>query len=835
MAPPSNLLQAGMEALQQQRFPDAVQFLTTCCDQSVPGSKDYYQAQMYLVRAYQDNGQAEAAIALCQQMLSAEVPQVRTWAERTLPRLTPVTPVPVTPAPVTPTPAPEPAPEPEPAPVPRLTQEESEQLLKQGNAKLKMQQFAAAVEALEAYCQGTDPATPNYAQAQMWLVKAYKGNEQPEAAIALCESLLNHEKDYVQTWARQYINLLAPQRPPEPAAETPPEPETPASPAGSRRAGSFTGKAPTQGNPPAQGAPPKAGRSPKRGVSLSMRGIAANLAMASGITLSLLFGMVLALSLALIFISGNENPTLGLAIALIITIVFNALIFFIAPLIMDLIQGWLYSTRWTAITEIDRLSPETGRVIREICRQKNLREPRLGIIEDDNPTAFTYGSLPNSARLVVSRGLFKYLDDDEIATVYAHELGHIVHWDFAVMTLAATLVQIMYLIYAYIEEMASRLGDSDAVKQVKNGAMMTAIAAYIFYVIGEYMLLYLSRTREYYADHFAAEVTGNPNGLSRALVKIAYGILEEGQRSQQPSKVLQGTRALGISDAKSAAFTGTAYRVASDPQKVGRVFMWDIFNPWAWWMELNSTHPLTGKRVRALTTYAEQLGLGVEFDMAQVIRDGRSLNKQRLYGTFATDVMMLWADWLGAAIGVAVGLAVLVLRPSLSTGLFLLSAVLIGFGLGTLLKMVFMYPDFQRAPAMDVLSLMSDPYASPLRGKPVKLEGEVIGRGDSGYRFSCDWKLQDPTGLIYVRYNSRFGPLGNFLFGTGQADSFTHQQVRVTGWFRRGIMPWVDLVQMDCDRKWTVHSYHRFWLLVVGIGSIALGFILPIWLRGAIG
>ncbi len=56
-----------------------------------------------------------------------------------------------------------------------------------------------------------------------------------------------------------------------------------------------------------------------------------------------------------------------------------------------------------------------------------------------------------------------------------------------------------------------------------------------------------------------------------------------------------------------------------------------MFNPWDWWMELNSTHPLTGKRVRALSTYAEQLGLAIEFDMGQVIGEGKSLNKSQLF------------------------------------------------------------------------------------------------------------------------------------------------------------------------------------------------------------
>ncbi|MCC5644238.1 M48 family metalloprotease [Nostoc sp. CHAB 5824] len=78
------------------------------------------------------------------------------------------------------------------------------------------------------------------------------------------------------------------------------------------------------------------------------------------------------------------------------------------------------------VSRVETLSPETAKIIRQVCQQKNLKTPRLGIINDQNPTAFTYGSLPNSARLVVSQGLFTYLDDDEIA-VYAHELGHIVH------------------------------------------------------------------------------------------------------------------------------------------------------------------------------------------------------------------------------------------------------------------------------------------------------------------------------------------------------------------------------------------------------------------------
>jgi Zn-dependent protease with chaperone function len=556
----------------------------------------------------------------------------------------------------------------------------------------------------------------------------------------------------------------------------------------------------------------KAGRAKKAGVSLVQR-TGGNLVLASGVTITLLLGMVLALSLAAVFIIDSPDPIVGFSIALAITLAFNIAAFFLSPYLMDLTQNWLYNTRWVSLAEIEGKSPETAKVIQKICQQHKLKQPRLGIIDDQNPTAFTYGSFPDSARLVVSEGIFTYLDDEEVATVYAHELGHIVHWDFAVMTLASTLVQITYLIYTT----ARRLGRSGGEK-VKDAAGTVAAVAYFFYIAGTYLLLYLSRTREYFADHFAAEVTGNPNALSRALVKIAYGILEEGQRATEPSRLLEGTRALGIYDAKAATSTGTAYRIASSPEKIGRVFLWDMFNPWAWWMELNSTHPLTGKRVRALSTYAEQLGLDIEFDMGKIVGEGHNLSKRKLYGNFAFDLLLYGAETLGLFLGFGVGFLL-----SATNEMMIVACPLIGLGTGILLKTLVMFPKYDQAESLDVLTLMSDPYASPLRGQPAKLEGELIGRGDAGYAFGSDLKLQDKTGMIYLRYASRFGPIGNFLFGMKRVKSLIGMDVNALGWFRRGVAPWMDLIQLESDSGTTVNSYHRFWSFVMAISAIAIG------------
>lgn len=689
---------------------------------------------------------------------------------------------------------------------------------------LRQQRYAEAVMLLEEFCQAVpESQSQEILQAQMTLVKAYQQNRQLEPAIALCQQLTQSQNLQVQAWAGQALPRL--QRQAAKRRQASPQPSAASHPA-SRRQDSHPEHQHHTSPAPAETPQdlPKAGRAMAGIVpQLSMQGVASSLSLASGVTIALLLGMVLALTMSLLLILNSTHPVLGFGIAVLVTLVFNTVVFFLSPIIMDLVQQWLYGTRWVSLHEVQRQSPETAQVIERVCSQKGITQPRLGIIDDQNPTAFTYGSLPNSARLVVSQGLFTYLDDDEIAAVYAHELGHIVHWDFAVMTMASTLVQLMYLLYTFARRMSRGGGDNKA----KDALGTAAIAAYVFYIIGSYLLLYLSRTREYYADHFAAEVTGNPNGLSRALVKIAYGIVEEAQRAAEPSQLIEGTRALGIYDPKAAASTGTAYQITSEPHKIGRIFLWDMFNPWAWWMELNSTHPLTGKRVRALSTYAEQLGLPTEFDMGRVMGAGKRLNRRKLYSHFAGDVLLYIAPGIGAGLGFLLGVTTFTLGNQGGATLF--APILVGFGIGTLVRLAVMFPDIVRPRTTDVLTLMSDPYASPLRGQPVRLTGELIGRGDVGSKLGSDLKLQDRTGLMYLHYASRFGALGNLLFGLGQVKDLLGDSVRATGWFRRGVAPWIDLTQLKTESGRMVESYHRFWTLILGVGAVLLGILLPVF------
>ena len=83
---------------------------------------------------------------------------------------------------------------------------------------------------------------------------------------------------------------------------------------------------------------------------------------------------------------------------------------------------------------------------------------------------------------------------------------------------------------------------------------MIGIAALVGYYIGIYLLLYLSRTREYLADAFSASRV-EPRHLASALVKIAYGIVAV-EDTEATQSLLRSTRHLGVIDVKNARYTG---------------------------------------------------------------------------------------------------------------------------------------------------------------------------------------------------------------------------------------------------------------------------------------
>ena len=80
--------------------------------------------------------------------------------------------------------------------------------------------------------------------------------------------------------------------------------------------------------------------------------------------------------------------------------------------------------------------------------------------------------------------------------------------------------------------------------------------------------------------------------------------------------------------------------------------------------------------------------------------------------------------------------------------------------------------------------------------------------------------------MIYLLYASRFGAIGNFLFGMKRAQGLIGMSARVKGWFRRGIVPWLDLELAETNNGTKITSHPAFWSLVVAILCLGISVLL---------
>ncbi|MBI5242720.1 MAG: M48 family metalloprotease [Elusimicrobia bacterium] len=554
-----------------------------------------------------------------------------------------------------------------------------------------------------------------------------------------------------------------------------------------------------------------------------------SLALRSGAVLLSLYGVMAAfMALAVYFLRLDISFIfIGAALSLLLS-------FLIGPWLMDMSLGWFHRFEWVAP---ERLAKNLKPFLERLCIEARIPMPRCGIIDDGSPNAFTYGHTPSNARLVLTRGLAETLDEEELKAVAAHEVGHIVHWDMAVMTLAALVPAVLYLVYRFCMRMG-RVKSSGRGKG--NPLPFIGLAAFLLYFVTEYVVLFLSRTREFYADRFSGEALRAPGRLASALVKIAYGLAGRRPSSARPSSQalreageggrrepkedgekkdasnlrrsegldesagLIAARALGIFDSVSARGLVAASLIGGAPsagqsadgtargenglragpvggrlsrENITAAMQWDLWNPWAGFYELKSTHPLPAKRIEALGRQAESMGKEafVRFDLKR---------PESYWDEFLVDVLVIFLPWLMALLAAAGALYAPGMPPWYVCAAGMWAA-------GYLVRTRFSYPP---GPAMEAsaASLLKQVKVSAIRGIRVKLSGKIIGRGIPGYLFSEDLVMQDATGFLFLDYKQPMA-LFEWIFALGAAQRLVGQEVSVEGWYRRAPVPYLEL------------------------------------------
>ncbi|MBI5239042.1 MAG: M48 family metalloprotease [Elusimicrobia bacterium] len=529
-----------------------------------------------------------------------------------------------------------------------------------------------------------------------------------------------------------------------------------------------------------------------------------SLALRSGGVLLFLYGVLAAFSAVIVAYLGLplDFIFIGSALALLAS-------FILGPWLTDLSLGWLHSFRWSDPADLP--APLRG-FINKACQERGIPFPRCGIIDDGNPNAFTYGHTPRNARLVLTRGLMDALEPEELEAVAAHELGHVVHWDMLVMTAAALVPMILYGIYkACMRRKRSSSGSRKGAGQIA----LIGLVALVLYYVTEYVVLFLSRVREFYADRFSGELTRQPNRLASALVKIAYGLAGKRRESREGEPLAQETlRALGVFDPVGAlGLVAASLSRAGAPSKenILGAMQWDLWNPWAGYYELHSTHPLPAKRLEALGRQAAAYGQEpfVLFDERQ---------PESYWDEFFVDLFYLWLPWLLAAAAVFSNHLSGIGGPQGWWG------AAAGWGVGNLLRLWFKYGG-GFCPDLNVCALLKKVKVSAVRGVPAALQGRIIGRGVPGFILSEDLVLQDQTGFILLDYRQPLA-LFQWLFAMRRAGRLIGQEVSVKGWYRRAPVPYLELRSLTAGGEestcYSLEGQYLFTFLALAAGVVGM-------------
>ena len=646
----------------------------------------------------------------------------------------------------------------------------------------------------------------------------------------------------------------------------------------SRQTGSPEAARPVAG-PPESG--PRETSRPSPAASLAA-GALSNFRFRLGFTTAtVLFSMYGLLLAVLVFLmEATDFPVLaGVGAGLALPV----LSFIFGPIFMDWQLKWFGSLSWKDPSE---LPPAFQKSLLRLCRENRLPVPKTGIVNDGSPAAYTYGRTPNSARVVFSRGMFELLDAEEAEAVLAHELGHIKHWDFAIMAALQVVPLLFYIIYRNVKDALSSPSSSSNDNKGKAPLAAALVVSYVFYLISEYLVLFISRVREYAADRFSCLASKKPNSLLTALVKISYGLLQSageeaaassaensqdiesgalqddghsslarpgaaqknprrGRRGRESRlKTLESLNIMSVARSKQMALASQGEAGNFSPAAVREIMKWDLWNPWAFYYELHSTHPLTAKRIQAIAQSARAMGQKpfLSFDEKK---------PESYWDDFFSDLIVLLLPLILGIAGVLAGMQIFgapeggfleaggglgrslkeawrsgesqpvfsaeKLKALFSGGTRAAACLgLFGLFLGALIRTLKAYPS-GRFLSHSVSSLLKLIKVSPVRSYPVILKGRIIGRGEAGNIFSEDFVLRDKTGIIYLNHE----PFGlNILFALFRYKKFRGQEVKVKGWYRRSPSPYIEVREIR-SKETSSRSYiydYKLAACLLGLG-----------------
>jgi heat shock protein HtpX len=197
--------------------------------------------------------------------------------------------------------------------------------------------------------------------------------------------------------------------------------------------------------------------------------------------------------------------------------------------VYTVIQFFVAGKQALAITgarEIQRAdNPRLYNIVENLSITTGLPMPRVYIINDPAPNAFSTGRDPKHAAVAATTGILDLMTDSELEGVMAHEMGHVQNYDIRVSTIVFGLVVAIGLLADILLRLSFFGGFGGNNRGGGGGGnpvilILSLVALVVSPILAALIQAAISRQREYLADASSAMITRNPPELESALAKL---------------------------------------------------------------------------------------------------------------------------------------------------------------------------------------------------------------------------------------------------------------------------------------------------------------------------
>jgi heat shock protein HtpX len=222
----------------------------------------------------------------------------------------------------------------------------------------------------------------------------------------------------------------------------------------------------------------------------------------------LLLGVLSGLLLLLGEAFGGRN---GLYLGSLLAVAMNFFSYFFS----DKIALASYNAQPVTPEQNGQIYARVAPIVGGLAQRMGIPMPRLYLIDDPSPNAFATGRNPSHASVAFTAGILNTMSDAEIEGVVAHELGHVLHRDILISSIAATIATAI----TFVARMGFWFGGGR--DDEREGGGFGAILMLILAPIAALLIqMAISRNREFDADAASAKYTGRPYELISALQKL---------------------------------------------------------------------------------------------------------------------------------------------------------------------------------------------------------------------------------------------------------------------------------------------------------------------------